>query len=109
MTTFDRREQGFEAKFAQDEEFMFKATARANKLLGLWIAGGELGLSSDAAASYATALVRDGLDGRTLDETLNKVSADLAATAISREQVAQKLRECLGQAVAQLDATTAVH
>jgi hypothetical protein len=108
MTTFDRREQGFEAKFAQDEEFMFKATARANKLLGLWIAG-ELGLSSDAAASYATALVRDGLDGRTLDETLNKVSADLAATAISREQVAQKLRECLGQAVAQLDATTAAH
>nr|AAF64655.1 unknown [Bradyrhizobium japonicum] len=36
MTTFDKREQGFEAKFAHDEELIFKATARSNKLLGLW-------------------------------------------------------------------------
>ena len=36
MTTFDKREQGFEAKFAHDEELMFKAAARSNKLIGLW-------------------------------------------------------------------------
>jgi hypothetical protein len=105
MTTFDKREKGFEAKFAQDEEFLFKATARANKLLGLWVAG-ELGLGGDAAASYATALVTDNLDGGPLDATVNKVSADLAYSGISREQVAQKLREYLGQAVAQLDAAS---
>lgn len=44
MTTFDKREQGFEAKFAHDEELMFKAAARSNKLLGLWAAG-QLGLA----------------------------------------------------------------
>ena len=38
MTTFDKREQGFEAKFVHDEELMFRATARSNKLLGLWAA-----------------------------------------------------------------------
>jgi hypothetical protein len=38
MTTFDKREKGFENKFAHDEELRFKATARRNKLLGLWAA-----------------------------------------------------------------------
>ena len=39
MTTFDKREEGFEKKFAHDEELQFKAMARRNKMLGLWAAG----------------------------------------------------------------------
>jgi len=105
MTTFDKREQGFEAKFAHDEEFMFKAAARSNKLLGLWAAG-ELGLGADAAAAYATALVTDNVASKTMDETLSRVSSDLAAKGISRQQVAQKLQECLHQALAQLEAAS---
>ena len=31
MTTFDKREEGFEKQFAHDEELKFKATARRNK------------------------------------------------------------------------------
>lgn len=104
MTTFDKREQGFEAKFAHDEDLMFKATARSNKLLGLWAAG-QLGLSGDAATAYATALVTDNLASQTMDETLNKVSSDLATKGISREQIAHKLQECLHQALAQLAAS----
>ncbi|WGD48601.1 DUF1476 domain-containing protein [Bradyrhizobium sp. CB1650] len=104
MTTFDKREQGFEAKFAHDEELMFKATARSNKLLGMWAAG-QLGLTGDAAASYATTLVTENLANQTMDETLRKVSDDLAGKGISSEQVAQKLRECMHQALAQLEAT----
>lgn len=103
MTTFDKREQGFEAKFAHDEELMFKATARSNKLLGLWAAS-QLGLSGDAAASYATALVTDNLERQTIDDVVNKVSDDLAAKGVAREQVAQKLLECLRQAMHQLEA-----
>ena len=105
MTTFDKREQGFEAKFAHDEELMFKAAARSNKLLGLWAAG-QLGLSGDAAAAYATALVTGNLENRTMDETLGKVAGDLAAKGITREQVAQKFQECLHQALAQLEAAS---
>ncbi|MET4384499.1 hypothetical protein ABIB73_000234 [Bradyrhizobium sp. F1.4.3] len=103
MTTFDKREQGFEAKFAHDEELMFKATARSNKLLGLWAAS-QLGLSGDAAASYATTLVTDNLESQTIDDILRKVSVDLADKGVSREQVAAKLQECLHQAVQQLEA-----
>ena len=46
MTTFDDREQGFENKFAHDEEVEFKATARRNRALGLWAAG-LMGLEGD--------------------------------------------------------------
>jgi hypothetical protein len=105
MTTFDKREQGFEAKFAHDEEFMFKAAARSNKLLGLWAAG-QLGLGGDAAASYATSLVTDHLESRTIADVVDKVSGDLAAKGIAREQVAAKLQECLHQALAQLEGDT---
>jgi len=38
MTTFDERKDAFERKFAHDEELRFKALARRNKLLGLWVA-----------------------------------------------------------------------
>lgn len=103
MTTFDKREQGFEAKFVHDEELMFKATARSNRLLGLWAAS-QLGLSADQAASYATALVTDNLERQTIDDIVSKVSGDLAAKGVAREQVAQKLLEYLRQVMQQLEA-----
>ena len=56
MTTFDKREEGFEKKFAHDEELRFKANARRNKLLGLWAAE-KLGLTGDAANAYAKEVV----------------------------------------------------
>lgn len=103
MTTFDKREQGFEAKFVHDEELMFRAAARSNKLLGLWAAS-QLGLSGEAASNYATALVTDNLESQTIDDVVGKVSGDLAGKGVSREQVAQKLQQCLHQALAQLEA-----
>lgn len=36
MTTFDDRSKGFEAQFAHNEEFEFKAVARRNRMIGLW-------------------------------------------------------------------------
>ena len=59
MTTFDKRQEGFEKKFALDEEQKFKAEARRNKLLGLWAAE-QLGKSGDEAAAYAKERVAFG-------------------------------------------------
>src|SRR5260370_37764235 len=56
MSEFDNREEGFEKRFAVDEELAFKALARRNKLIGLWLAG-ELGLAAAEAKPYAEALV----------------------------------------------------
>ena len=81
MTTFDKREEGFEKKFAIDEELKFKAEARRNKLLGLWAAS-QLGMSGEAASAYAREVVaadfEEGGDG-----VVRKVTGDLDAKGIA--------------------------
>ena len=56
MTSFDRREEAIEAKFAHDEENAFKARARALRMLGLWAAE-RRGETGKAAEEYAHALI----------------------------------------------------
>ena len=103
MTTFDKREQGFEAKFIHDEELRFKATARRNKLLGNWAAG-QLGLTGDAAVAYSNELVTADLENQSNDDTLRKVSKDLARKGISEEQVTQRMQEFFHIAIEQIEA-----
>jgi hypothetical protein len=106
MTTFDKREEGFENKFAHDEEMKFKAEARRNKLLGLWVAE-KLGLSGDAAANdYArTVVAAEFGDGRDAD-VVRKVMADLAAkgVAITEQEIGVKMDELMALAIAQVKA-----
>src|SRR5712691_11960428 len=52
MDIFEYREKGFEQKYKHDQELEFKIKVRANKLLGLWVAG-ELGLPAGAADASA--------------------------------------------------------
>jgi hypothetical protein len=101
MTTFDKREQGFEAKFAHDEEIRFKALARCNKLVGDWAAA-KLGLEGDAAVAYANRLVTANLERQTVEDTMRQVFADLAPRGISQSQVAQKMQECMHIALEQI-------
>jgi hypothetical protein len=103
MTTFDKREQGFEAKFIHDEELRFKVAARCNKMLGNWAAG-QLGLTGDAAVAYANELVTANLESQTSDDILRKVSKDLAPKGIAQQQVARKMDEYLHTALGQIEA-----
>ncbi len=103
MTTFDKREQGFEAKFMHDEELRFKATARCNKILGNWAAA-QLGLTGDAATAYANELVTMDLENQSSDEILHRVSKDLTKKGISEQQVAGKMDEFLHIALKQIEA-----
>lgn len=107
MTTFDKREDGFEKKFAHDEELKFKAEARRNKLLGLWVAS-QLGLSGEAANEYArTVVAAEFGEGHDAD-VVRKVTADLAAkgVAITEAQIRVKMDELTAQAIAQVKAGT---
>jgi hypothetical protein len=56
MNTFETRKEGFEKKFALDQEQRFKAEVRRNRLLGLWAAE-RMGITGDAAAAYANEVV----------------------------------------------------
>ena len=107
MTTFDKREEGFEKKFALDEEQKFKAEARRNKLLGLWAAE-QLSMSGDAATAYAREVVAADFEEAGHGDVLRKVMGDLTAkgVAIPEEEVRVKMDELMVQAIIQVKAGT---
>ncbi|QYZ68673.1 DUF1476 domain-containing protein [Neotabrizicola shimadae] len=100
MTTFDDRENAFEAKFAHDSEMMFRAEARRNRLLGLWAAG-LLGKSGDDAAAYAMSVVESDFEKPGVDDVVAKVAGDLAGKA-SEAEIRSKLTELMTVAKQQL-------
>ena len=100
MTTFDKRETAFEAKFAKDAEMIFRAEVLRDKLVGLWAAG-LLGKTGAAADEYAVTVIAADLEQPGSEDVVAKLVADLAGKA-SPEQIRAKLGEMLPQAQAQL-------
>ena len=92
MTTFDKREEGFEKKFAHDEELRFKANARRNKMLGLWAAE-KMGLSGPAADAYAKEVVVADFEEAGDDDVLRKVSKDFNAKGVAQSD--QQIRQTM--------------
>ena len=99
MTEFDKREEAFEQRFAHDEELKFKATARRNKLLGLWAAE-KLGLSGAEADSYALSIVMADLEQADYD-VARKIRKDFDAKGVdqSDHQIARTMTELMAKAV----------
>jgi hypothetical protein len=104
MTTFDKREEGFEQKFAHDEELRFKATARRNKLLGHWAAE-KLGLSGAEADSYALALVMSDIEAGGHD-VASKIRKDFDAKGVAQSdhQIGRAMTELMEKAIADIQA-----
>ncbi len=102
MSTFDKRQEGFEKKYALDEEQKFKAEARRNKLLGLWAAE-KLGKTGDEAAAYAKEVVSADFEEAGDADVLRKVATDLAGKATEQE-IRAKMDELVATAVAQIKA-----
>jgi hypothetical protein len=100
MTTFDKREEGFEKKFAHDEELKFKAVARRNKLMGLWAAG-ELGKTGPDADAYAKEIVMADFEAAGEGDVVGKLVKDLAGKA-TEPQIRAKMNELLAQAIDQV-------
>lgn len=105
MTTFDKREEAFEQKYARDEELQFRAAARRNKLLGLWAAE-KMGLAADQAADYAKTVVEADLTETGDADVLAKVLADLMAAGIaqSEHQIRRTMDELMVTAIDQVRA-----
>jgi hypothetical protein len=103
MPNIDDREKAFESKFAHDEELRFKATARRNKLLGLWAAG-LLGKSGQAADEYATSIVVADVAEAGDEDVFRKVRADLDAGKVeqSDHQIRRTMDELMAVAAEQV-------
>jgi hypothetical protein len=105
MTTFDKREEGFEKQFALDEELRFKATARRNKMLGLWAAE-RLGLGSSDAENYAREIVLTVFEQGGDRAVVEKIRKDLAAKGVvqSEHQITRTMTDLMAQAIADIRA-----
>ncbi len=103
MSTFDKREVAFENRFAHDEEFLFKALARAKYMLGIWAAE-QLHKSTEAAANYANALVANDIASPVSNSALVQIQKDfmVAGVAQSEHQIARHYDEFRVSAMQQL-------
>jgi hypothetical protein len=104
MASFEDREKGFERKFAHDEELKFKATARRNRLLGLWAAD-LLGITGDDAQAYAREVIKADLAAPGDEDVFQKIRADFDAKGVdqSDHQIRRQMTDLLGEAVAQIE------
>ena len=103
MTSMKDREEGFEKKFAHDEELKFKATARRNKLLGAWAAE-KLGKSGADAEAYAKEVVVADFEEAGDEDVFRKLRGDFdkAGVAVSDHQIRHAMAELLETAVKQI-------
>jgi hypothetical protein len=107
MSTFDKREEGFEKKFAMDADQKFKAEARRNRLLGLWAAE-KLGISGDAATAYAKEVVASDFEEAGDGDVVRKVLGDFASKgiAMTEPQLRVTMDELMVTAIMQVKAGT---
>jgi hypothetical protein len=103
MSSFDKREEGFEKKFAHDEEVRFKATARRNKLLGLWAAE-KLGKTGPEAEAYAKTVVAADFEEAGDEDVFRKIRADFDAAKVAQSdhQIRRTMDELMAKAVDQI-------
>lgn len=104
MSIFNKREEGFEKKFARDEELRFKATARRNKLLGLWAAQ-KLGLEGAEAEAYAKTVVTADFSEPGEEDVFRKIRSDFDAKQVqqSDHQIRRTMSELMATAVEQIE------
>ena len=81
MTTFDKRENAFEERFADDAELQFKITARRNKLGGQWAAE-KMGLTPEETTAYATSVVQADFEESGLEDVVRKLLGDLTSAGV---------------------------
>ncbi|HYZ49085.1 MAG TPA: DUF1476 domain-containing protein [Sphingomonas sp.] len=85
MTTFDDRERAFEAKFARDEEMLFRVIARRNRLLGQWAAE-KMGLNPAETDAYAKAVVQAEFEEAGDEDVIRKLLGDLIAAGVDIDE-----------------------
>lgn len=103
MTTFDEREQAYEAKLAHDEELKFRTIVRRNKWLGLWAAE-KLGKSGAAAETYAMSLIAAEIAHNGASTIFQTIRADFdkAGVAQSDHQIRREMDELFAKALKDL-------
>ncbi len=99
MSTFDERQTASEKKFVLEAEQEFKADARRNKKLALWVAE-LLGKSEDEAKAYVGQVILSDMEEEGDDDVFRKVRKDLDDAGVELSDVAlrEKMDMLMGEA-----------
>ena len=100
MADMNDRKDAFENKFAHDEALKFKATARRNKLVGLWAAE-KIGKSGADADAYAKEVVMADFEEVGDEDVFRKLRGDLP-DSVSDHQIRHAMNELMGEAIEQV-------
>ncbi len=105
MTTFNERGDAFQKQFAHDADLRFKATARRNKLLGLWVAE-RTGKTGEEADAYAKSVVLADFEEAGDEDVLRKVRKDLEAAGkpVDEAELSRKFAELTARAIEEIKA-----
>ncbi len=95
MTTFEDRERAFETKFARDEDFAFRVTARRNRLAGQWAAA-HMKLTPEETDSYAKGVVQADFEEAGDEDVVRKLVGDLLGAGVETDEAA--VRRALDEA-----------
>lgn len=103
MSSMKERQETFERMFVRDEELKFRATARRNKLLGLWAAE-KLGKSGDEAEAYAKQVVAADFEEAGDEDVFRKIRSDFDTAGVSEsdEVIRKKMIDLLAEAIEQV-------
>jgi hypothetical protein len=103
---FQERENTFEKQFANDEALRFRAVARRNRAVALWVADMK-GLSKEDAEKYAVDFVAAQV-GRNDDDVAVALRQDLARGDIdlSDHRLRKKMNEEMAEAIASVKSGT---
>ena len=99
MSSFDDRKKGFEAKFAHEEETLFKINAKRNKLLGEWIAD-KLNKIDKAKEDYILEVIKSDMAEPGDEGVFGKVKNDLSQASLNNmdEEIRNKMIEFMESA-----------
>ena len=99
---FERREDGFEAKFKADGEQKFRLEMRRDKLFARWAAA-KLGKDGDAVDAYEKDVVKADLQEPGDEDVLAKVRLDLdaAGVEVTDDELRAEFDRCSKEAAAE--------
>lgn len=87
MTDFNDRRRAEEAKFALDEDTLFRITARRNRLLGTWAAE-KMQLTPEETEAYAKSVVQADFEEAGDEDVIRKILGDLISSGHETDEAA---------------------
>jgi hypothetical protein len=105
MTSFDQRENAFEAEFAHREELRFKVRERAVRLLALWAAE-RMDKTADSREVYASDIVATDVVSTKPGAALERIATDLGKKGVTEQEVHRAMDRFLIEADAAIRGST---